>query len=93
MLFPSPLRHLNLSNLPYKVPLRSVAGHDEPHLILYMPLHFRLSHSLTCHDDPFRSPMISFLCMFDFDFLFFMLCEPDVCVINLHMTMPPPSLE
>jgi hypothetical protein len=31
--------------------------------------------------------------MFNFDFLFFMLCKLDVCMINPHATMPPPSLE
>ena len=64
MLFPSLLRHLDLSNLLYTEPLRNGVGHDEPQLILYMPLHFCLSHSLTCHDEQFRS-LIDFICLYN----------------------------
>jgi len=94
MLFPSPLRHLDLSDLLYTAPLRGGAGHNEPHLILYMPLHFCfcLVRWLVMMNSFIRL-LISFPSIFNFDFLFFMFLKLDVCVINLRGTMRPPSLE
>jgi len=69
--FPSPLRHLNLSNLPYTAPLRNLCTQHtqwwhlsetepDPNLILSMPFHFRfhLIHLFGSRHvvDQFRSP-------------------------------------
>jgi hypothetical protein len=66
-----------------------------PQLIFSMPFHscFCLIHLLvmltSCVNLLMSIPRI----VFDFDFLFFIFCKLDVCVINLSVTMLPPSLE
>jgi len=49
MLFPSPLRHLDLSILPYMAPLRNGAGHDKS------TFRFRLICLFSVVVDQFRS--------------------------------------
>ena len=60
---------------------------------LYAPPVSFLSHPLTCHDEQFHSPIAYIFSYINFDFLFFIFCKLDVCVINLCGTLPLPSLE
>ena len=75
MLFSSPLRHLNPSNLPYTMPLRRGAGHDKT---TSKPFHFRFRaiHLLVM--------LNSFILFRIFHFYFLLtIYKLDVCVIHI----------